>query len=129
MRRIVVIVHFLLLVLSSINAQIVKADHVVNFVDREDQDKPQEKLQERKTTAKAVPDGDHADTDDHQKAEHHEGPADDSCSVKQFLISGKQSFLRLLRCRRKELLVLDKCNRSKHHQCDRNAKDNCKKYC
>ena len=67
--------------------KIVKADHVIDFINSKDQFKSQKELPERILTSECIPYGDHTRTDDHKKTKYHEDPACSPDAVKQLLIS------------------------------------------
>ena len=52
----------------------VKAGHIIELVECENENKPQEKLPECKAASETVPDRDDADACDRQQAEYHQRP-------------------------------------------------------
>lgn len=95
--------------------KIVEKDHVINLIDRKDENESEKELKERKSASKAVPNRDYADAKNHNKTKRHEHPSDCPCTVKQFFLSRYQRFLCFLRRRRKKFRVLNKRNCRKHH--------------
>ena len=76
--------------------EIIKADHIINFIDGEYEHKPQEKLPKGKPALEAIPDRDHANAQYHENAEHHECPPDGSRAIKQFIFSWPDHLLGFL---------------------------------
>ena len=91
--------------------EIIKADHVIDFVNVEYEHEPQEKLQESKPASEAVPYGDHTDAQYHKYTERDECPSDRPGTIKELLRSRSDDLLRFLRCGRKQSLILNKSYR------------------
>ena len=61
--------------------KIVKADHVIKFVNGEYENEPQKELPECEVVSEAVPNRYNAYASDHQHTKDHQRPADRSCAV------------------------------------------------
>ncbi len=102
----------------------VEKDHVVELIDRKDQNKPHEKLPERISVPEAIPYGDCTHAKDDKHAHRNQHPAHSSRAVKQFLIPGFDGSLYLLGRGRKEFFSLNKHYRRDQQYGDRSTEDN-----
>ena len=88
--------------------EVVNERHVADLVNGKDQHKSQKELPERESASEAVPDGNHAHSEDHQNADDKKGPSDCPCPIEELMISLDQHFSRFLWSRREKPVVLNK---------------------
>ena len=108
--------------------KVVDESHVADLIDRKDQHESQIELPKRKAASDAVPDGDHAQAEDHQNADDEKRPSDGPGPVEEFFLSLHQNLSCFLRGRAEELIILNKGHAGYQHQSHRSAEYDCKKY-
>ncbi|MBR2811675.1 MAG: hypothetical protein IKD69_09875 [Solobacterium sp.] len=90
--------------------EIVNERHVTDLVNGKDQHKSQKELPESESASEAIPDGDHACSQDHQNTDDKKRPSDGPGPVEELLFSLHQHCFRFFGGRGEKPVILNKRN-------------------